>query len=190
MNSIMNSLGQLNQRLLHKLGIAALLSVFVLLTACNRGEDNLDRYIAEVKARPSTPIPPIPAVRTYTPYEYEGLSGRDPFRRSTSEGTEQVASSGPASGPRPDFERVREYLERFELDTLLMVGTFSKDTSDWALIRDPDGKIHRVAVGNYVGQNHGKVNAIAPDEVELSEFIADGAGGWLVRDASMALGES
>jgi type IV pilus assembly protein PilP len=190
MNSIMNSLGQLNQRLLHKLGIAALLSVFVLLTACNRGEDNLDRYIAEVKARPSTPIPPIPAVRTYTPYEYEGLSGRDPFRRSTSEGTEQVASSGPASGPRPDFERVREYLERFELDTLLMVGTFSKDSSDWALIRDPDGKIHRVAVGNYVGQNHGKVNAIAPDEVELSEFIADGAGGWLVRDASMALGES
>ena len=47
-----------------------------------------------------------------------------------------------------------------------------------------------MAVGNYLGQNHGKVNAIAPDEVELSEFIADGAGGWLVRDASMALGES
>ncbi len=190
MNSIMNSLGPLNQRLLIKLGTTALFSVLILLTGCNRGEDNLDRYIAEVKARPSTPIPPIPAVRTYTPYDYEGLSGRDPFRRSTSEGTEQVASSPQGSGPRPDFERVREYLERFELDTLLMVGTFSKEQSDWALIRDPDGKIHRVAVGNYIGQNHGKVNAVEPDEVELSEFIADGAGGWLVRDASMALGES
>jgi type IV pilus assembly protein PilP len=190
MNSIMNSLGPLNQRLLNKLGTTALLSVLILLTACNSGEDNLDRYIAEVKARPSTPIPPIPAVRTYTPYEYEGLSGRDPFRRSTTEGTEQVASSFQGSGPRPDFERVREYLERFELDTLMMVGTFSKEQSDWALIKDPDGKIHRVAVGNYIGQNHGKVNGIAPDEVELSEFIADGAGGWLVRDASMALGES
>ena len=190
MNSIMNSLGQLNQRPLNKTGIAILAAVSILLTACNSGEDNLDRYIAEVKARPSTPIPPIPAVRTYTPYEYEGLSGRDPFRRSTNEGSEQVASTGPGSGPRPNFERVREYLERFDLDTLLMVGTFSKEQSDWALIRDPDGKIHRVAVGNYIGQNHGKVNAIAPDEVELSEFIADGAGGWLVRDASMALGES
>ena len=39
-----------------------------------------------------------------------------------------------------------------------------------------------------MGKNHGKVSAVSPDEVELSEFIADGAGGWLVRAASMALG--
>jgi Tfp pilus assembly protein PilP len=31
---------------------------------------------------------------------------------------------------------------------------------------------------------------ISNDEVQLSEFIADGVGGWLVRDASIALGES
>ena len=71
-----------------------------------------------------------------------------------------------------------------------MVGTFDKEKSQWVLIRDPDGTIHRVANGNYMGKNHGKVNMISPDEVELSEFIADGAGGWLVRDASLALGGS
>jgi type IV pilus assembly protein PilP len=71
-----------------------------------------------------------------------------------------------------------------------MVGTFSKESSEWALIRDPDGVIHRVAVGNYVGKNHGKVNDISNDEVQLSEFIADGIGGWLVREASVALGGS
>ncbi len=159
------------------------------LVACGPKQDDLNRYIAEVKARPATPIPPIPAVRTYTPYKYEGLLGRDPFRQSTSEGADQVATgSGPAKGPRPDLQRPREYLERFELDTLTMVGTFSKESSDWALIRDPDGVIHRVAVGNYMGKNHGKVSAISNDEVQLSEFIADGVGGWLVRDASMALG--
>jgi len=69
-----------------------------------------------------------------------------------------------------------------------MVGTFSKGSSDWALIRDPDGVIHRVAVGNYIGKNHGKVKSISNDEVQLSEFISDGTGGWLVRDASVALG--
>ena len=79
-------------------------------------------------------------------------------------------------------------LERFELDTLEMVGTFSKETSDWALVKDPDGVIHRVSVGNYVGKNHGKVFSIREDQVALSEFIADGAGGWLIREASMALG--
>jgi type IV pilus assembly protein PilP len=164
--------------------------VALLLAGCGGQQDDLSRYIAEVKARPATPIPPIPAVRTYTPYTYEGLSGRDPFRQSTSEGSDQVAQAGPAKGPRPDMQRSREYLERFELDTLVMVGTFAKESSEWALIQDPDGVVHRVAVGNYMGKNHGKVTVILANEVQLSEFIADGAGGWLIRDATMALGES
>ena len=170
--------------------IVILILLSALMVACSGRQDDLNRYIAEVKARPATPIPPIPPVRTYTPYVYEGLLGRDPFRQSTSEGSDQVAQSGTAKGPRPDLQRPREYLERFELDTLSMVGTFSRESSDWALIRDPDGVIHRVAVGNYIGKNHGKVNGISNDEVRLSEFIADGIGGWLVREASVALGGS
>lgn len=161
-----------------------------LLAACGGNQDDLNRYIAEVKARPASPIPPIPPVRTYTPYEYEGLLGRDPFRQSTSEGSDEVATTGTGTGPRPDLQRPKEYLERFELDTMQMVGTFNKAANEWALIRDPDGVVHRVAVGNYLGKNYGRVLNIQPDEVELTEFIADGAGGWLVREAEMALGGS
>ena len=179
-----------NVRLMKTSMVFALLAVSALLTACSGRQDDLGRYIAEVQARPATPIPPIPPVRTYTPYIYDGLSGRDPFRQSTSEGSDQVTQGGPATGPRPDLQRSREYLERFELDTLSMVGTFSKEKNYWALIRDPDGVIHRVSVGNYIGKNHGKVSRIAYGEVRLSEFIADGIGGWLVRDASVALGGS
>jgi len=170
--------------------IPVLAAFSLALAGCGSQQDDLNRYIAEVKDRPATPIPPIPAVRTYTPYKYEGLLGRDPFRTSTSEGSDQVASGGSAKGPRPDLQRPREYLERFELDTLVMVGTFAKEASEWALVKDPDGVVHRVAVGNYMGKNHGKVNGISNDEVQLSEFIADGAGGWLVREASIALGGS
>jgi type IV pilus assembly protein PilP len=170
--------------------IPVLAAFFLALAGCGSQQDDLNRYITEVKDRPATPIPPIPAVRTYTPYKYEGLLGRDPFRTSTSEGSDQVASGGSTKGPRPDLQRPREYLERFELDTLVMVGTFAKEASEWALVKDPDGVVHRVAVGNYMGKNHGKVNGISNDEVQLSEFIADGAGGWLVREASIALGGS
>ena len=168
--------------------VAGTVLIAVMLSACTEGMDDLEKYIAAVKARPADPIEPIPPVKTYTPYEYDGLSGRDPFRQSITEGSDDVRSST-GTGPRPDFERSKQYLERYELDTLAMVGTFSKEQSYWALVRDPEGVIHRVPVGDYIGRNHGRVGAISDTQVGLNELISDGAGGWLVREASIALGE-
>jgi type IV pilus assembly protein PilP len=168
--------------------VAVMILVVAGLTACSESMDDLREYIDSVKARPADPITPIPPVKTYTPYTYEGLTGRDPFRQSISEGSDDVRSTK-GTGPRPDFGRSKEYLERYELDTLSMVGTFSKDESYWALVRDPEGVIHRVSVGNYMGKNHGKVVNISNAQVDLSELISDGADGWLVREASIALGE-
>ena len=169
--------------------IAGMLMLLVMLSACSENMGELNDYVASIKARPADPIEPIPPVKTYTPYEYEGLVGRDPFRQSITEGSDDVASTRASSGPQPNFERPKEYLERYELDTLSMVGTFAKGESYWALVRDPEGVIHRVPVGDYIGKNHGQVVKIANTEVALSELISDGAGGWLVRDASIALGE-
>ena len=128
-------------------------------------------------------------MKTYTPYVYEGLTGRDPFRSSTSEGADEVTPSSNRGGPKPDAARAREYLEQFELDTLAMVGTFAKGEAYWGLIRDPDGEVHRVAVNDYIGKNHGRVTIVQDSEMGLSELITDGMGGWLVRDASMALND-
>jgi type IV pilus assembly protein PilP len=169
--------------------IAGTVVLAVLVSACTENIDDLEKYIEAVKARPADPIEPIPPVKTYTPYDYEGLTGRDPFRQSLSEGSDSPSSTKGGTGPRPDFDRPKQYLERYELDTLSMVGTFSKEGSEWALLRDPEGVIHRVPVGDYIGKNHGKVVAISDSQVSLSELISDGAGGWIVREASIALGE-
>jgi len=169
----------------HSVGMVV---IAVMLSACSESMQDLDQYIASVKARPADPITPIPPVKTYTPYEYQGLLGRDPFSQSISEGSDDERSST-GSGPRPDFGRSKEYLERYELDTLSMVGTFAKEESFWGLVRDPEGVIHRVPVGNYIGKNHGKVVEITDTEIYLSELISDGADGWLVREASIDLGE-
>lgn len=168
--------------------IVGTLLVVVMLSACSGDTQDLQKHIVAIKQRPAEPIPPIPPVKTYTPYEYNGLTGRDPFRQSISEGSDDTRSSK-GTGPQPDFERAKQYLERYELDTLSMVGTFSKEESYWALVRDPEGIIHRVPVGDYIGKNHGQVTNIGNTQVGLSELISDGAGGWLVREASIALGE-
>ncbi len=164
-----------------------LVASLALLAACTNDTAELEQYIADVQATPAQPIPPIPAVKTYTPYVYDGLTGRDPFRSSTSEGADDPGTSGTRGGPQPDTSRPREYLEQFELDTLEMVGTFAKGDDFWGLVRDPDGVVHRVAVNNYMGKNHGRVTYVQDAELGLSELITDGMGGWLVREASMAL---
>ena len=160
----------------------------IFLASCGGEIDDLTIYIEDVKSRQAEPIPPIPPVKTYLPYIYEGQTGRDPFRASTSEGSDEAITSTSA-GPRPDAGRPKEYLERFELDTLAMVGTLSLEGTDWGLVRDPDGEVHRVAVNDYVGRNHGRVTYIRETRLGLSELITDGLGGWLVREAAVFIGE-
>lgn len=168
--------------------LLCLLAGSVVLASCAGEMDDLTVYIDDVKSRPAEPIPPIPPVKTYTPYVYEGQMGRDPFRASTSEGSDEFVSST-STGPKPDPDRPKEYLERFELDTLSMVGTLSLEGNHWGLVRDPDGVVHRVAVNDYIGRNHGRVTYIRETQLGLTELITDGLGGWLVREASVAIGE-
>ena len=92
------------------LGLMLTCSVFV--ASCTTDMRDLESYIAEVKARPAQPIPPIPAVKTYSPYVYQGLTGRDPFRPSTSEGIDEQVAAGTGAGPRPDLNRPKEYLDQ------------------------------------------------------------------------------
>jgi len=162
-----------------------------MLAACTADMDELTRYIAEVKQRPADPIEPIPPVATYTPHVYSSSGERNPFSSEmTGEEAESTGEDDESNGIRPDSNRSREYLEQFSLDTLAMVGTFSRGESDWSLIRDPDGVIHRVAIDNYLGQNHGRVTSVRPDRVDLTELISNGNGGWLERSTSVAMDDS
>jgi len=57
------------------------------------------------------------------------------------------------------------------------------------LIRTPDGIVHRVQVGQYMGQNEGRVIAVESSKINLTEIVPDGLGGFMERPASLALVE-
>ena len=50
-------------------------------------------------------------------------------------------------------------------------------------------KVHRVHARNYLGQNNGKITAIAENHIDLVELVPNGSGGWMERQATVALGE-
>ena len=162
--------------------ITALALALVAITGCTRGSGDLENWIAEVKARPAPPLEGIPVMQQFESFEYAAQDLRDPFSPPI------AARDGAGDGPRPDPDRRREELEAFPLDSLKMSGTLGGAAGQQrGLVMTPDRVVHRVRVGNYLGQNEGRITGIYEDRIELVELVTDGAGGWLERRASIAL---
>lgn len=171
--------------------VAFLLLAIAALSACAQREmTDLEQYVAQVKAQKKARIDPLPAIRTFKPYNYSADSYPDPFAPPQEE---EVVTEGEApkkkasNGIQPDFTRPREELERFPLDALRMVGTVEQDEAIYGIVRTPEGVVHRVRPGNFLGKNHGKIIAINEQEIVLDEIVPDGLDGYQKRDASLAL---
>jgi type IV pilus assembly protein PilP len=157
----------------------------LLLGCADSGMRDLEAYVDEVKARDPGPIPPIPEVKQAESYTYVPGGRRDPF--TPAEEGDLTPTTADLSGPRPDPNRRKEELEGYSLDTMRMVGTLEQNEDTWGLVQTSDGTIHRVRDGNYMGRNHGRIVRIDEDEIELTELVPNGSGGWLERQQSIAL---
>jgi type IV pilus assembly protein PilP len=164
-----------------------MLASVVGLGACSQGMGDLEQYVAEVKARKTAKIDPIPQIKPYEAVAYVAGDRRDPFVPATPDRDRSQPSA--SAVPGPDRNRNREPLEEFPVDSLRMVGTIDFNGHTYALVKAPDSVIHRVTIGDHMGQNYGKIVTITPSEVDLSEVIPDGFGGWTERPASLALEE-
>lgn len=161
-----------------------LLLASISMAGCSRSMSDLEEYIAEINARPGGRIEPLPEISTYEVVTYNRSEARSPF-------VPDLPTSGPGDGGvRPDADRKREFLEGFPLDTLRMVGTLYQDGRLYGLVQASDRLIHRVTVGNYLGQNDGRIISITDSAIQLVEIIPDGLGGYTERAASIGLGET
>ena len=70
-----------------------------------------------------------------------------------------------------------------------MVGTLADRRASFGLIQTTDGLVHRVTVGNHMGQNYGRIVAISDSQIQLVEIISDGLGGYLERPAAIGLAD-
>jgi type IV pilus assembly protein PilP len=170
---------------LSRLTLALALSA---LAGCGSGGDfaDLHAYMDEVRARPKGAIEPLPKFQPYESFTYRAASLRSPFQPpvrvdvvSRQKGTQEI---------KPDEARVKQFLEGFNIETFVMVGTLENTTGFYALVSGAGG-VHRVKVGDYLGRNHGKILAIDESKVDVIEIVPDGEGGWLERPRSLSLKE-
>ena len=171
--------------------IALAMLALALTTACQRGTSDLERWVASTLQQPAGDIEPIPPITPAEVVSYEAFELRDPFQqRVASAEVDPDFSETSDDGIRPDPNRRREFLEGFPLDTLDMVGTLELAGVEYALIRDNERVVHRVAEDNYLGMNHGRVVQVLPDRVEMIELFQDARGTWSERRAQVAMEDS
>jgi type IV pilus assembly protein PilP len=177
--STLDSTSRLRPLPLLLLGFVA--AAAMTLVACSSGDDDLQNFIAETNKEPGGRVEPLPEVKLQQTYTYADMNLRSPFMPTS-------PNSGNAN-LRPDQHRNREFLEQYSLDTMKMVGSMQQGGQLFGLVQTKDGLVHRVIVGNYIGQNDGKITGITPSKIDVREIIPDGLGGYIERPTGLALND-
>ena len=163
----------------------ALPLILLVVSGCSKEINDLYTFIETTKASNVGSVKPLPQFKPYESFSYSATDLRDPFEADINlEEAANVASNS----LHPESNRPRQPLEMFPLDTLAMVGIMEQSNNTWGLIKDPQNVVHRVQLGNYMGQSDGRIVAISETDIHLVEIIPDGIGGYIEREASIAIG--
>jgi type IV pilus assembly protein PilP len=157
---------------------------------CGSGEhEDIKQWMADSSRDMKGRAPPLPELKPFPIVSYEGSRASDPFSDMRME-PEKKEGTGINS---PDFNRPREQLESFPLESLQLIGVISKTKGGarHALIQ-VDSVVYQVTKGNYIGQNFGRIVSVTDTEVEVTETLLDPSGqtsNWVGRKASLQLQE-
>lgn len=161
-----------------------ILSCLLLLGCGGEEHEDIKAWMQESTKDMKGRVPPLPQIKPFPLIAYDSGSLVDPFRAARIE-PEKKAGGG---GLRPDFDRRREPLEAYPLESLKMVGTLQKKSAMHAIIQ-ADKNVHQVRTGNYLGQNFGVVTRVTDSAVALKELIQDPNGDWTERESTLQLQE-
>lgn len=165
--------------------LVPLLLASILLTGCGGEEfQDLRDFVKNAGADMRGKIPPPPEVKPYEPFAYNNDANLpDPFKPRKPE----LRPGGRPGLDQPDFDRPKEALEEFPLEGIKMVGYLYQNKTGYAVVRAPDGKLHRIKAGNHIGMSFGLIKEVTDTEVLIEEMVQDSAGDWAKRMSSLKL---
>lgn len=166
-----------------KIKYLMILVVSATLMACEKGDhSDLDEFINNAGNGLRGQVDPLPEVKSFEFFSYGAFDISSPFvpRRN-----EQVQNSN--DGIKPDLTRRKEFLESFPLESLEMVGSLEQNEVIYGVVKTPEGSLLRVSVGNYLGQDFGRIKQISESQIKLRELVQDGINEWTERISTLML---
>ena len=164
----------------------------LLVAGCSSSDqEELQQWMAEQRNQTRSRVDRLPEPTKFTPQAYSQEGTIEPFsnqklaqalKRDSNQATVNAALIA------PELARRKEPLEASPLDSVAMVGSLIKVGQPVALVR-VDNLLYQVRVGNYLGQNYGKIIKVSETGISLREIVQDAAGEWIERPATLQLQE-
>lgn len=158
----------------------------LLLTACAGSQDELHEWMEQQRREVQPNVTPLQPPKTFRPEPYTMAQAVDPFSPQKLSVALRQEARQPNSLVASELGRRKEPLEAYPLDSMAMVGSVDRQAQTYALLR-VDQLLYQVKVGDYLGQNYGRITRIGETDIELREIVQDAAGEWIERTASLQL---
>lgn len=161
----------------------------MLLSACSTEQDELKSWMEQQRHEVQPSVPPLSPPQKFNPRAYVGGEGVEPFSSQKLTVALKQEARQPNSAVAAELNRRKEPLEAYPLDSMSMVGSVNRKGAPYALVQ-VESLLYQVKVGDYLGQNYGKILKITETEIELREIVQDAAGEWIERPVSLQLQET
>ena len=165
-----------------------LLGTAVFLSGCTPQQEELQAWMGQERAQTRPSVQPISAPQKFNPQGYQTADAVEPFSAQKLIVVLKQDRSQPNSAVASELSRRKQPLEAFPLDSMTMVGSVTRKGAPYALLK-VDNLLYQVKVGDYLGQNFGKIMKVTETEIELREIVQDASGEWIERPAALQLQE-
>jgi len=166
----------------------AAVALGAVLAGCGADTDELQTWMDQQRREVKPSITPLTPPKKFDPAPYASLQAVEPFSNQKLSVALKQEARQPNSVLAAELNRRKEPLEFYTLDGMNMVGSVVKQGKPFALLR-VDNLLYQVKVGDYLGQNYGRITKITETEIALREIVQDAAGEWIERPSTLQLQE-
>ncbi|MFG6432354.1 pilus assembly protein PilP [Roseateles sp. LYH14W] len=164
------------------------LATLLALAGCSGDQDELRQWMEQQRKDAKPSVTPLLPPKKFLPQPYESGAGVDPFSTQKLSVAIRQEAAQPNSLLTAEFNRRKEPLEAYPLDSMAMVGSLTRDNRRYALLR-VDNLLYQVKVGDHLGQNFGLITKVSETEITLREIVQDAAGEYVERMSTLQLQE-
>lgn len=171
--------------------LPSILLISVVLSSCsNENVEGLELWLSQQKKAPVTKPAVTPDPIKFVPTTYELGHVVDPF--SARKLVNLVKTDKQTSGSQlinKELERRKEPLEQYPRESFVFSGSLNKNGQPIGLVK-VGRQLFYVKVGDYMGQNFGRIIKITESELGLREIIQNSSGDWEERMTTIQLQEN